>query len=164
MKAAIIAGSPSAGKTAVVMHVARRLLATGAKVAAVKFDTRSSLDPALYAASLGIAATGGLSDYLCPDHYFISNMEEALDWGKAREAEYLFIETAGLCLRCAPHIDGILAVTIVDSLGGLHAPQKMGPMLALADIVALTKGDLVSQAEREVIAFGIRAANPRARL
>jgi Ni2+-binding GTPase involved in maturation of urease and hydrogenase len=148
----------------VVTHVARRLLATGAKVAAVKFDTRSSLDPELYAASLGIPAIGGLSDYLCPDHYFISNMEEALDWGKGRGAEYLFIETAGLCLRCAPHIDGILAVTVVDSLGGLHVPQKMGPMLALADIVVLTKGDLVSQAEREVISFGILAVNPRARV
>ena len=89
-------------------------------------------------------------------------MEEALDWG--RGADWLFIETAGLCLRCAPHIEGVLAVTVVDSLGGLQAPQKMGPMLALADIVVLTKGDLVSQAEREVIAFGIRAANHGSRL
>ncbi|MDR1359515.1 MAG: hypothetical protein LBJ82_00920, partial [Deltaproteobacteria bacterium] len=83
-------------------------------------------------------------------------------WG--RKADCLFIETAGLCLRCAPHIEGVLAVTVVDSLGGTHVPQKMGPMLSLADIVALTKGDLVSQAEREVIAFGIRAVNPQARI
>jgi Ni2+-binding GTPase involved in maturation of urease and hydrogenase len=164
MKTSIIAGPPSSGKTSVIMHCARRLLAAGGKVAAVKFDTRSSLDPELYSASLGIPAIGGLSDYLCPDHYFISNMEEALDWGKSRRADYLFIETAGLCLRCAPHVEGILAVTVVDSLAGLHAPQKMGPMLALADIVVLTKGDLVSQAEREVIAFGILAANPGARV
>ncbi|MDR2077196.1 MAG: hypothetical protein LBP61_09770 [Desulfovibrio sp.] len=164
MKALIVAGPPSAGKTAVILHVARRLLAAGDKVAAVKFDTRSSLDPELYASSLGIPAIGGLSDYLCPDHYFISNMEEALEWGKSRGADCLFIETAGLCLRCAPHIEGLPAVTVVDSLSGLHAPQKMGPMLALTDIVVLTKGDLVSQAEREVISFGIHAANPRARI
>ncbi|MDR1359793.1 MAG: hypothetical protein LBJ82_02330, partial [Deltaproteobacteria bacterium] len=76
MKAIIVAGPPSAGKTAVIMHAARRLLKGGESVAAVKFDTRSSLDPELYAASLGIPVIGGISDYLCPDHYFISNMEE----------------------------------------------------------------------------------------
>jgi Ni2+-binding GTPase involved in maturation of urease and hydrogenase len=164
MKACIMAGPPSAGKTAVIFHAARHLQASGTRVAAVKFDTRSSLDPEKYAAVLGIPAIGGISGYLCPDHYFISNMEEAMEWGRSRGAEYLFIETAGLCLRCAPHIKGVLAVTVVDSLGGLQAPQKMGPMLALADIVVLTKGDMVSQAEREVIAFGILAANPHARV
>lgn len=160
MKSLIVAGPPSSGKTAVIMHAARNLLSEGARVAAVKFDTRSSLDPETYARKLGIPAIGGISDYLCPDHYFISNMEEAMEWGLSQKAEYLFIETAGLCLRCAPHIEGVLAVTIVDCLGGIQAPEKMGPMLSLADIVVLTKGDLVSQAEREVIRYGISAVNP----
>ena len=35
-------------------------------------------------------------------------------------------------------------------------------MLKLADTVAITKGDIVSQAEREVFAFRVRQANPRA--
>ena len=35
-------------------------------------------------------------------------------------------------------------------------------MLRLADVVAITKGDIVSQAEREVFAFNVRLANPRA--
>jgi Ni2+-binding GTPase involved in maturation of urease and hydrogenase len=35
-------------------------------------------------------------------------------------------------------------------------------MLRLADVVAVTKGDVVSQAEREVFAFRVRQANPRA--
>ena len=164
MKAIIVAGPPSSGKTAVVVHMARHLLAAGEKVAAVKFDTQSSADPELYRERLGIPALGGMSGYLCPDHYFISNMEEALDWGKDRQADCLFIETAGLCLRCAPHIEGVPAVTVVDCLGGVQTPAKMGPMLALADIVLLTKGDLVSQAEREVLAFRVRSVNPDAAL
>ena len=164
MKAVIVAGPPSSGKTAAIAHLARQVLASGEKVAAVKFDTQSSADPDMYRERLGIPALGGMSGYLCPDHYFISNMEEALDWGKSRQAGYLFIETAGLCLRCAPHIEGVPAVTVVDCLGGVQTPEKMGPMLALADIVLLTKGDLVSQAEREVIAFRIRAVNPTAAL
>jgi Ni2+-binding GTPase involved in maturation of urease and hydrogenase len=60
MKALIVAGPPSAGKTAVIIHAARRLLTIGELVAAVKFDTRSSLDPEMYAASLGIPVIGGL--------------------------------------------------------------------------------------------------------
>ena len=162
MQTSIVAGSPSSGKTAVVMHAAQRLLTEGARVAAVKFDTRSSLDPETYASRLGIPAIGGLSGYLCPDHYFVSNMEEAMDWGAKQQADFLFIETAGLCLRCAPHIGGVLAITVVDCLGGIQAPEKMGPMLSLADIVVLTKGDLVSQAEREVIVYGIRKVNEQA--
>ena len=162
MKAIIVAGSPSSGKTSVVVHMARQLLAVGETVAAVKFDTQSSADPDLYQDRLGIPTLGGMSGYLCPDHYFISNMEEALEWGRGRRVQYLFIETAGLCLRCAPHIEGVPALTVIDCLGGVQMPAKMGPMLTLADIVLLTKGDLVSQAEREVIAFGIRSVNPAA--
>jgi Ni2+-binding GTPase involved in maturation of urease and hydrogenase len=163
MKALIVAGPPSSGKTSVVAHMARRL-ASGEKAAVVKFDAQSSADPDFYRERLGIPALGGMSGYLCPDHYFISNMEEALDWGASMQATWLFIETAGLCLRCAPHIEGVPAVTVVDCLGGVRTPAKMGPMLALADIVILTKGDLVSQAERETIAFGVRSVNPAAAL
>jgi Ni2+-binding GTPase involved in maturation of urease and hydrogenase len=45
---------------------------------------------------------------------------------------------------------------------GIDAPEKIGPMLRLADVVAVTKGDLVSQAEREVYRFRIRQMNRKA--
>lgn len=163
MSPIIVAGPPGSGKTAVISHTASHFLKAGNTVAAVKFDTRSSLDPETWTKRLGIPAIGGISGYLCPDHYFISNMEEAADWGAAQGADFVFIETAGLCLRCAPHIEGVLAITMVDCLGGVQGPEKMGPMLSLADIVVLTKGDLVSQAEREVIRYSIRRINPRAK-
>jgi hypothetical protein len=35
-------------------------------------------------------------------------------------------------------------------------------MLKLADIVVITKGDIVSQAEREVFSYRVRQVNPRA--
>lgn len=162
MQTIIVAGPPSAGKTAVIISAVRLLLREGRRAAAVKFDTRSNTDPERYAARLGIPALGGLSGYLCPDHYFIANMEEAVDWGHAHNADLLFIETAGLCLRCAPHVEGLAAITVIDCLGGLDAPVKMGPMLSLADVVVLTKGDLVSQAEREVLLHGVRRENPGA--
>ena len=69
-------------------------------------------------------------------------------------------ESAGLCNRCSPHIKGALAVCIIDNLSGIDTPKKIGPMLKFADIVIITKGDIVSQAEREVFAFRVRQANP----
>lgn len=45
---------------------------------------------------------------------------------------------------------------------GIDAPEKIGPMLRLADVVAVTKGDLVSQAEREVYRYRIGQMNKRA--
>ncbi|MBN2752739.1 MAG: hypothetical protein JXQ84_08530 [Rhodospirillaceae bacterium] len=157
-----MAGPPSVGKTAIIAHAVKALLAAGRKPAAVKFDTRSTADAERLKRDFGIPTISGLSDYLCPDHYFVSNMEEAIAWGHHHGADILFIETAGLCLRCAPHIEDIPAATVVDCLGGFDVPTKMGPMLSCADLVLVTKGDLVSQAEREVFIHGLPQSAPHA--
>ena len=47
---------------------------------------------------------------------------------------------------------------------GINTPKKIGPMLKYADIVIITRGDIVSQAEREVFAFKVRQANPKAKI
>jgi hypothetical protein len=72
------------------------------------------------------------------------------------------VESAGLCARCSPHIKDVFAVCVIDCLAGVGTPKKIGPMLKLADLVVLTKGDIVSQAEREVMAFRTKQASPRA--
>lgn len=156
------AGAPSVGKTAVIGHYIKALLADGYRPAVVKFDTRASSDADRLARTYGVAAISGLSSYLCPDHYLASNLEEAMVWGWSHGADVLIIETAGLCLRCAPHVEGIPAVTVMDCLGGLDVPGKMGPMLTSADIVLVTKGDLVSQAEREVFVHALARVAARA--
>ena len=53
---------------------------------------------------------------------------------------------------------------VIDNLMGINTPKKVGPMLKMADIVVITKGDIVSQAEREVFDFMVRQANSRARI
>ena len=164
MKLVTIAGAPSAGKTAITLHLIRQLAKENQKSAAVKFDTLSTTDDQIYRDRLGIPAIQGLSDYLCPDHYFVSNLEEACRWGRKQQADYLFVETAGLCYRCAPHITGIPAITVIDNLGGMEAPRKMGPALTLADVVVVTKSDIVSQAEKEVFAHRISQVNNLARI
>lgn len=47
---------------------------------------------------------------------------------------------------------------------GLNTPKKIGPMLKLADAVVITKGDIVSQAEREVFAYRVQSVAPRAKI
>ena len=51
---------------------------------------------------------------------------------------------------------------MIDNLSGINTPRKIGPMLKSADIVVITKGDIVSQAEREVFASRVKQVNPGA--
>lgn len=133
----------------------------GFSVGVVKFDCLSSYDESLYKKA-GIPSKTGLSGNLCPDHFFISNLEECLTWGLDEGLDFVIIESAGLCNRCSPHIKDVLSVCVIDNLSGVNTPQKIGPMLKLADIVVVTKGDIVSQAEREIFVFRVKRANPGA--
>ncbi len=156
-----IAGPPSSGKTSVVLKATDYLKTKGLKAGVIKFDCTITYDDLAYEKN-NIPVMVGLSGTLCPDHFFISNIEECLQWGISREIDILIIESAGLCNRCAPHIKDVLAVCVIDNLSGVNTPKKIGPMLKLADIVVITKGDIVSQAEREIFTFRIKQANPRA--
>ena len=53
---------------------------------------------------------------------------------------------------------------VLDCTASCRAPGQLGPMLTQADFVVLTKIDMVSQAELEIISWQIRALNPSAAL
>lgn len=161
MKFVTVAGPPSCGKTRLILHLAKLFISYGGKPVVVKFDCMSTLDEMEYARD-NIPARTGLSGGLCPDHFFVSNISACREWALQKGASLLFSESAGLCSRCSPHIRGVPAICVIDQLGGVNTPKKIGPMLRTADIVVITKGDIVSQAEREVFTFQVRQANPRA--
>ncbi len=163
MKFAIVAGTPSSGKTSVMLHTIRHLLSDNIRVAACKIDCLETTDDRRYR-RLGIPIAVGLSDYVCPDHFYVANLEEIWRWAEQQKAELVILETAGLCHRCAPALYGCLSVCIIDNLSGLDTPKKVGPMLSTADIIVITKGDMVSQAEREVFHQQVQAVNPGARV
>ena len=131
------------------------------KVGVVKFDCLYTDDDVLYEKA-GVPVKKGLSGSLCPDHFFASNIEEVVRWGKNEGLELLITESAGLCNRCSPYIKGIKAICVIDNLSGINTPKKIGPMLKTADIIVITKGDIVSQAEREVFASRVNSVNPQA--
>jgi Ni2+-binding GTPase involved in maturation of urease and hydrogenase len=158
-----VAGPPSSGKTSVLLHVITALNAQGVKAGVAKFDCLSADDQERYA-SKGVPVLTGLSAYQCPDHYFVSNVPNVMAWAHAQKLDLLLTESAGLCNRCSPYLKEVPAVCVIDHLSGLQAPKKIGPMLRLADCIVLTRGDMVSQAEREVFSLQISMRNPRAQV
>ena len=161
MNLVTISGPPSSGKTSVILKTIDALRQRDVKTAVAKFDCLYTDDDKLYEKA-GIPVKKGLSGALCPDHYFISNIEEVTRWGVDAGYDLLVSESAGLCNRCSPYVKGIKAVCVIDNLSGINTPKKIGPMLKSADIVVITKGDIVSQAEREVFASRVNAVNPAA--
>ncbi|MCL2391657.1 MAG: hypothetical protein FWC66_03490 [Oscillospiraceae bacterium] len=160
MKLLTVAGPPSSGKTAVITRLAECL---DGRLGVIKFDCLTTFDKTRYEEA-GILVEVGFSGKFCPDHFFVNNVEDGVKWGLQRKLDYLVTESAGLCNRCSPHIVGIMSVCVIDCLSGVHTPRKIGPMLKFADIVVITKGDIVSQAEREVFAWGVRQANGSAQI
>jgi Ni2+-binding GTPase involved in maturation of urease and hydrogenase len=161
MNLVTFSGPPSSGKTAVILKTIEAIQQRDLKVGVVKFDCLYTNDDEVYRKA-GVPVKKGLSGSLCPDHYFVSNIEEVVQWGKERELDLLITESAGLCNRCSPYIKDIKAICVIDNLSGINTPKKIGPMLKTADIVVITKGDIVSQAEREVFASRVSTVNPDA--
>lgn len=163
MKLITVAGPPSSGKTSVILKLVETMDIGVEEIGIVKFDCLTSFDNLRYEEK-GIRVVTGFSGKLCPDHFFVSNVESAVEWAVKSGFKILITESAGLCNRCSPYIKGILSVCVIDNLSGVNTPRKIGPMLKMADLVVVTKGDIVSQAEREVFAFNIRQVNTSAKI
>lgn len=161
MKLIVIAGPPTAGKTTVLKQVVKRLLLRRRRPAYLKVDVQFAEEDALFRSEFGIPARKIYSGELCPDHCNVLVLGDALAWARKMKAEFLLVETAGLCMRCSPYVAGSLGISVLEATSGMNLPRKVGPMLSLADMVVVTKIDLVSQAEREVFRAGILGAAKR---
>ena len=161
MNLVVVSGPPSSGKTSVIVKTIENLKNRGIKAGVVKFDCLYTDDDLIYEKN-NILVRKGLSGALCPDHFFVSNIEDVVQWGISNNLDILITESAGLCNRCSPYIKNIKAVCVIDNLSGINTPKKIGPMLKSADYVVITKGDIVSQAEREVFSSRVASVNPSA--
>lgn len=162
MRYAVFAGTPGSGKTSVLMSLIKAIKERGSAPAVVKVDCLWTEDDKRFE-RLGVPVKTALSKDMCPDHFAIYNIEDMLAWASKSGADTLLNETAGLCLRCAPYTDQCLAVCVIDVTSGPNNPMKVGPLLTAADVVMMTKGDIVSQAEREVFRERVLEANPECR-
>jgi Ni2+-binding GTPase involved in maturation of urease and hydrogenase len=164
MKLVMCAGPATTGKTSVLRHVTKKLLAAGDRVAFLKIDVQYADEDEIFAREFGIPTRKCYSGELCPDHCSVMVLGDALRWAENKGSNTLLVETAGLCLRCAPYVDGALGIAVLEATSGMNLPLKVGPILSLADIAVVTKVDLVSQAEREVFRARIQDAAPNVRI
>lgn len=158
MKLIVFAGPPTCGKTTVIRQVIRRMIKKGYKPAYVKIDVMFADEDELMKKEFGIPVRKIYSGELCPDHCNVVVLDEAVEWAEKEGASFLFVETAGLCLRCSPYVENALGIVVLEATSGMNLPRKVGPMLTIADIAVITKIDLVSQAEREVFRYGVTVA------
>ncbi len=158
MKAVICAGPPTSGKTTVLRHVVRKLKAEGFSAAYLKVDVQYADEDELFSKEFGIPVKKVYSGELCPDHCNVMVLGDAIEWAEELRMDFLIVETAGLCFRCSPYIEGSLGIAVLEATSGMNLPRKVGPMLSLADLAVVTKIDLVSQAEREVFRARIKEA------
>lgn len=161
MKTIIVGGPPASGKTSIIKHAVRYLQHQQHDPAICKIDCIQSNDEQEYK-FLNVPVVQGLSQNICPDHFLATNIIDIFEWGKHKKSSHLFIETAGLCNRCAPFINRALNICVIDSMGSIKGPEKLGPLVSTADILVMAKFDLVSQSEREVLTYHLSQLNPDA--
>ena len=164
MKLAICAGPATTGKTSVLRHMIRKLQGTGDHVAFLKVDVQYAEEDEIFAKEFGIPTRKVYSGELCPDHCNVMVLGDALKWAEQAGANILLVETAGLCLRCSPYVDGGLGMIVIEATSGTNLPLKIGPMLSLADVCVVTKIDRVLQAEREVFRARIQDVAPNVKV
>lgn len=163
MNVIIVAGTPGAGKTAVLLHTLKHLKTQQKNISVAKVDCLYTEDHIRFQ-KVGFPTLVGLSKDMCPDHYTIYNLGEMLDFSFENNSDMLVVETAGLCHRCAPYTKNSLGVCVIDATTGPNTPLKVGPFLSTANVVVITKGDIISQAEREIFRERVIEMNPGCRI
>jgi len=164
MKLIIFAGPPSAGKTAVIKNIIRKVYPKR-KISYLKIDVvmafeKEELEREFPNLPVKVIYAGDL----CPDHAAVMVIRDGIKWAMAEGSEIFIMESAGLCLRCSPYLNQGLGIVVLSMLGGMNSPLKMGPMVSLADVAVVTKIDLISQAEREVFREKVREVNKSIRI
>jgi Ni2+-binding GTPase involved in maturation of urease and hydrogenase len=159
MKFVIFAGTPGSGKTSVIKYIIKELKGEF-DLFFTKFDCLKTSDDEIISKKYKIPAIKKLAGELCPDHYTALEIPKIIQ--ENQNKDILILETAGLCLRCSPYIKEGLGINILDITSG--DPNRYGPILTQADIVAISKGDLISQAEREIFRSHVLEANSKAKV
>ena len=153
MKIVIFGGTPGSGKTSIIKYIIQEL--KDLNIHYTKFDVVDTTDDVLIKEKFGISTEKKISGDICPDHYAALEIPKIIK--ENPDKDLIMVETAGLCLRCSPYVKEGLAINVLNILAG--KPAGYGPLLTDADLVVVSKGDLISQAEREIFRSKILEVN-----
>jgi len=159
MKFIIFAGTPGSGKTSIIKYIIQELK-NDSKLFFAKFDCLQTSDDERIAKEYKMPTVKKLAGELCPDHYTALEIPKIIK--ENQDKDIIILETAGLCLRCSPYVKEGLGVNVLDITSG--DPSRYGPILTEADVIAISKGDLISQAEREIFRAKVLKVNPKAKI
>jgi len=98
LKLLIVAGPPSAGKTALIRQVVKKLRHR-IKIAFLKIDVVRAFEDLELRKEFNIVTRKFYSGDLCPDHAGVMIMGDAVGWAEKNFADLFIVESAGLCLR-----------------------------------------------------------------
>ena len=156
MKLLTVAGPPSAGKTSVLLHLTRMLRACASwRSGLLKFGDHTEETEACR--KQGVPLLAGLSAETGKGDCCFSVLDEALQWAESTGLDLLAVESGGSEERGAVLTAPTLFVA--DCLASAHSSCVLPEG---AELVAVTKGDLVSRAARERFYGELRKCNPRA--
>ncbi len=127
MKLVIFAGPPTGGKTTVIRQVLKRMALKQIKTAYLKIDVLYADDDIIIEKEFGIPVKKIYSGELCPDHCNVVVLDEAVEWAEKSGAGYLFVETAGLCLRCSPYVENSLGIVVLEATSGMKPSPENRP-------------------------------------
>lgn len=162
MKIVLLSGSSAVGKSSVLRWLLPMVNKNESNASVCKIDCFDNGEKPREELKSNYVL--GVSGDICPDHFLVSNMPDLIKWSKNNGSETLFIETAGLCHRCSPATKKMISGCIVDCTASTKAPQSLGPMLLYADFIVVSKIDMVSQAEREIIFYKLKKLNKNAKI
>ncbi|MCZ2418130.1 MAG: hypothetical protein LC132_11415, partial [Burkholderiales bacterium] len=90
MKVIVVAGTPGAGKTSVLLNTIKFLKEQQVTIAVAKIDCLYTEDHIRFKKT-GIPTLVGLSRDMCPDHYTIYNMGEMVSFASEHTADMLIV-------------------------------------------------------------------------
>jgi hydrogenase nickel incorporation protein HypB len=152
--------SPGSGKTALLESLLRRFTENGSRVAALTADLATQHD-AQRLARAGAPVKQVLTGGLC--HLECAQLRAQLDGWLPENTEVLFVENVGnLVCPAAYDLGESLRIALMSVTEGEDKPLKYPTAFGLANLVALTKTDLLTAAEFDAVAFErhVAAVNP----
>ena len=127
----LFSGASAVGKTSVLKSLLPLLVRGGMEPCICKIDCLKTGDAEVFQ-GLDLPCVTGLSEDICPDHFLVSNLPELWAWADRLGRDALVIETAGLCHRCSPATEHMVAGCVLDCTASCRAPGQPGPMLTQA--------------------------------